>query len=129
MDPGAPGPSGLLGSLRGLADNFFGTVQDRVELLSVELQEEKQRLTQTFLWTTVFVFTAMLATMFVSIALLLVFWDTAARIPIAIALAALYTVAAVVLGFKVRRVLHQPRPLRATLEELENDRACLPPRK
>jgi len=45
--------SGLLGSVRSLADNLLGSVHDRVELISVELQEEKQRLIQIFIWISV----------------------------------------------------------------------------
>lgn len=126
MDLGAPGSSGLLGSLRGFADNLFGSVQDRLELLSVELQEEKQRLVQTLLWGAVFIVCAVFAALFVSLAVLVAVWHTSARVPVAVGLAALYSGAALWVGLRLRRhIARQPKPFAGSLEELRSDLACL----
>ena len=61
METQTPGSSGLLGSLRGFADGLIGSVHDRVELLSIELHEEKHRLIQILIWISVIVFTGFLA--------------------------------------------------------------------
>ena len=126
-EPGAAGSASLLSSLRGLADSVFGSITDRVELLAVELHEEKHRLIQTFIWITAFIFSALLAALFVSAAIIVVFWHTPARVPVMVGLAAVYTLAAVIAGWRLRRCLHQPRPFRATVDELRRDRACLLP--
>ena len=121
-------PSGLLGSLRGLATGLLGSVHDRVELISIELHEEKQRLIRTFVWVTVSLFAALLAVGFISFAIVIACWNTAARLPVVAALAVVYAIAAVACGIKARNaVTRAPRPLAATLEELESDRECLPP--
>lgn len=121
--------SGLLASLRGVADGVFGSVRDRVELLSIELHEEKQQIIQTFVWLTVFLFTAMLAIVFASLAVVVACWNTPARLPVVAGLAIVYAIAAVVCGVKARgKLTRAARPFAATLEELEGDRECLLPK-
>lgn len=125
---GEPAPAGLLGSVRGLVDNLFASVHDRFELLALELQEEKYRLIQTFTWITVFVCAATLAFAFTATAVLVAVWQTEARVPVAIGLAALFLAAALFSGAKLRRMLKQDAPpFAASLNELRADRACLRP--
>src|SRR3954467_14163593 len=95
MDTPVPGSSGLLGSLRGFADGLLGSVHDRVELLSIELHEEKHRLGQILILVSAIVFSALLAVIFASFALVVWLWDTA-RLPVLVGLAIAYTVALVV---------------------------------
>lgn len=125
MESRLPGPSGLLGSVRSLADGVLGSVHDRLELLALELHEEKHRLVQTFIWISAIVFLAMLAMVFASLVLVVLFWDTA-RTQVISVLAACYTIGlvAVVLGFR-RYLQRQPRPFAATLSELKQDRECI----
>lgn len=121
----AMSPSGLLGSIRGLADGLLGSAHDRLELLTIELHEEKFRLIQTFIWISSIVFLAALALVFVSFALVVLLWETS-RLAVVTALAAAYVVGlvAAVIGFK-RHLQRQPRPFAGTLAELRNDRACI----
>lgn len=125
METQLPGSSGLLGSLRGFADGLLGSVHDRIELFSVELQEEKHRLVQTFLWASAIVVLALLTLVCASFALVVLFWETA-RVAVAagITLAYLVALVAVIVGFK-RYLRRQPKPFQATLSELREDRACL----
>jgi uncharacterized membrane protein YqjE len=127
METRAPGSSGLLGSLRSFADGLLGSVHDRVELLSLELQEEKFRLIQTCLWITAIVLLSLLTIVFGSFALVVWLWETS-RLTAIVGLAGVYlvgTIAAVVL-FK-RFLARQPPPFAATLNELKHDRACIRP--
>ena len=125
MDTRGPGASGLLGSLRGLADGLIGSAHDRLELLAVELHEEKHRLVQIFIWISAIVFLAMLAMVFASMALVVLFWETA-RVAVVCSLAGLYITAlvATAVGFK-RYLKRQPKPFAATLSELREDRECI----
>ena len=125
METRAPGPSGLLGNLRGFADGLIGSAHDRLELLAVELHEEKYRLIQIFIWISAIVFLAMLAMVFVSMVLVVLFWDTA-RVAVVCSLAGAYVVAliGVVIGFR-RYLKRQPKPFAATLSELREDRECI----
>ena len=125
METREPSTSGLLGHLRGFADSLIGSAHDRLELLSVELHEEKHRLVQIFIWISAIVFLAMLAMVFASMALVVLFWETA-RIAIVCSLAGGYIAALIAVGLGFRRYLkRQPKPFAATLSELRADRECI----
>ncbi len=100
-------------------------MQDRIELFSVELQEEKFRLVQTFIWISAAVFTGMMAITFASLTLVYLFWESA-RLAVLGGLTVFYTGALIALIFAFRRFLaHQPSPFSATREEIQEDRACI----
>ena len=121
----ASSPTGIIDSLRTLADSLVGSLQDRIELFSIELQEEKFRLIRTFVWISAAVFAAMLAVMFASLTLVYLFWESA-RLAVLGGLTAFYTALVVAIVFALRRYLaHQPQPFAATVQELGEDRACI----
>ena len=125
METRAPGSSGLLGSLRGFADGLIGSAHDRLELLAVELHEEKHRLIQIFIWISAIVFLAMLALVFASLAIVVLWWESA-RVAVVCTLAIVYAAALVgaVVGFR-NYLKRQPKPFAATLSELREDRECI----
>ena len=125
MEPRPPASSGLFGNLRGLADGLLQSAHDRLELLTVELHEEKYRLIQIFIWISAIVFFAMLTMVFASLALVVVLWETS-RVAVVCSLAAAYLIATVVavIGFR-RSLKRQPRPFEASLRELREDRECI----
>jgi uncharacterized membrane protein YqjE len=125
METRAPGSSGLLGNLRGFADGLIGSAHDRLELLAVELHEEKHRLIQIFIWISALVFLAMLALVFASLAIVVLWWETA-RVAVVCSLAGVYSAAlvGVAIGFQ-RYIKRQPKPFAATLSELREDRECI----
>lgn len=122
-----PGPSGFVDSVRAWGDGFVASLQHRLELFSVELQEEKFRLIQTFIWISAIVFTAMMAVMFASLTLVYFFWESA-RLAALGGLTAIHagTLAALVIAFR-RHLARQEKPFAATLEEIGKDRACIRP--
>jgi uncharacterized membrane protein YqjE len=125
MEPAAPAPAGYLSSLRSLGDGFLASVQDRLELFTVELQEEKFRLIQTFIWISAGVFAAMMAVTFTSLTLVYLFWETA-RLAVLGGLALFYAAALVVIIVSLRRfIARQPSPFEATQQEIRGDRACI----
>ena len=125
METATPGPVGILRSLRSLGDGFLASVQDRLKLLTVELQEEKFRLIQTFVWISAAVFAGMMAITFASLTLVYLFWDSA-RLAVLGGLTVLYAGALVVIIIAFRRFLaRQPSPFAATLHEIGEDRACI----
>lgn len=116
---------GLLGTLRSLADGLMDTARDRLGLLAVELQEEKVRVIRIFVWISVVLFLALLATIFTSLAIVVVWWDTA-RVAVVVSLAGFYLVGLLVAIVAFRRMLRQePKPFAATLNELREDQACI----
>jgi uncharacterized membrane protein YqjE len=123
----APAPVSLVEAARRLGGDLVGTVQDRVELLAVELQEEKLRLTQMFIWASFVVFAGIMALTFGTLTIV-VLCGPDARAAVLVAFALLYGGAAVGLVLAFRRFLRrQPLPLQASLEELQKDAACIPP--
>ncbi len=125
MDRDTPAHAGIVGSLRSLGDGLLASVEDRVELFSVELQEEKFRLIQTVTWICVAVFAGMMAITFASLTLVYLFWESA-RLAVLGGLAAVYSGAFVVIIVAFRRFLaRQPQPFAATLAEIREDRACI----
>lgn len=119
-------PPRFVASLRGLGESLLAGVQDRVELVALELQEEKFRLIQTFCWISAGMFATAMALTFASLTLVYLFWDTA-RLAVLVGLTLAYAGAATAIVLAFRRYLaRQPRPFAATVEELKEDRACIP---
>ncbi len=120
-----PAPRGFLEALQGLGEGMLGSVHDRLQLLTLEVHEEKFRLIQAFIWICAAVFTGMLAVTFASLALVYLFWDSA-RLAVLGGLALFYSAAlAVIIAAFRRHLARQPRPFDATLRELQEDRACI----
>ena len=125
METAPPSATGILHSFRMLGDSLLGTVKDRLELFVVELQEEKFRLIQTFVWICAAIFTGMMAIVFASLTLVYLFWESA-RLTVLVGLTLLYAGGTVALLVALRRFLaRQPTPFAATLHELGEDRACI----
>ena len=125
METATPGPAGFLGSLRSLGDGLLASAQDRLELVSIELQEEKLRLIRMFVWVSAIVFLGMMAVVFGSLTVVYLFWESA-RLAVLGGLTALYAGALVVIIVAFRRHLaRQPSPFSATRQELGEDRACI----
>ena len=117
--------AGIIGSLRTLADALVSSAQDRLELVSIELREERLRLVQTFFWSSAVFLTGGMAATFVSLTLVYVFWESA-RVAVLGGLAVTYTglFVALIIWFR-RHLARQTSFLAATLVELENDRTCI----
>jgi uncharacterized membrane protein YqjE len=125
METASSSHVGFLGSFRALGDGLLATVQDRLELFSVELQEEKFRLIQTFIWISAAVFTGMMAITFASLTLVYLFWESA-RLAVLGGLTVFYAGALVAIIIAFRRfIARQPRPFTATRQEIGEDRACI----
>lgn len=127
MEAQAPATGGLFGSIRGLADGLLGAAHERLELLTLELHEEKFRLVQILIWTSAAVFSAMLAITFASLTVIVVFWDSA-RVPVLVGFTLLYAGAfVIILRYYRAFIARQPRPFQGTLAELQHDRSCIRP--
>jgi len=116
---------GFLASLKGLGDTLIGSVQDRLELFSVELHEEKFRLLQVLIWVSAMVFAGVMTLTLASILVVYLFWESA-RIGVLAGLTVFYAAGLVTLALSFRRHLaRQPRPFSETLRELNEDRTCM----
>ena len=122
-----PGDEAPKPSLKKLGGAFVGLLQGHLELLGIEVQEEKSRLLRLFLLTGVALILLLLILIGLSAAIVIAFWDTH---PIAaiLVLCALY---AVVLAVCISRALvlakETAAPFQATVEELARNRERLLP--
>ncbi len=125
MDESKEPSDGLLCSLRRLIDTGLGLAQTRLELLSVELQWEKNRLIEVLVWILIAVVIGLVALILVSFTLVVLFWDSA-RVVVLVLLCVLYVGGAIWAVQRARKILKQSRtPLKDSIEELKKDRACL----
>jgi uncharacterized membrane protein YqjE len=116
---------GFVAAFRALGDGVLAGAQRRIELLSVELHEEKFRLVQSFIWITIAVVSGVMTITFASLTLVYLFWSTA-RLAVLGGLTAFYAAALITAIIMFRRfVARQPEPFAATIQELEEDRACI----
>lgn len=127
MEKNAGRPKGLLSAAGAFIDGVLGSAQKRLQLLSIEVQEEKLRLVQLFIWVAAAVFAGMMTIALVTITVVSFFWDTA-RFAALGGATLFYAIGLGVLWWQFRRYLaRQPPPFAATLGELERDRACTRP--
>jgi uncharacterized membrane protein YqjE len=79
MDGTGPPSSGILASLRRIADTVLSSIHNRVELFALELEEEKHWLIKTLLWTAGTLFFGVLAITFFTLTVVLLSPDEAKR--------------------------------------------------
>jgi uncharacterized membrane protein YqjE len=125
---GAPTP-GLIDSLRRLLSTLVLLLQTRVELLATEIEEELLRLARLLLWSAAGLLCAAFGLLWAAITVLILLWDSH-RVAAALGIAVVFTGAALVSAWVVRRGLRQRPPLlAATREELRRDSAMLDERE
>lgn len=123
-DPAAS--PGLLASLRQLGSTSLAIVGNRLELLAVELHEERDRLVAAVTLLLVSVLFGGLALVLVTAAAVFLLWSTH---PLAalLGVAAVYTAVAVAAALRVRRLLQESHPFASSLAEFRKDQQCLKP--
>ena len=127
MNDSPPAFSGILGSLRRLADDGLGAVKERIELIAIEVEEEKNRLITLAVWLCAAAVSGLLALGLFSCTIVY-FCSGRARPYALVGLTLLYAGVAVAIVRSVRRnLVSAPRIFSATTEELAEDRACLQP--
>jgi uncharacterized membrane protein YqjE len=112
----------MLGSARELARTLLGFAETRARLAASEIEEQALRLVEIALWIACALFFFGLAVVFLSVVVVLAFWD-ANRVLAAALLTALYLGVGVAGVLMARtRWLERPKFLAATFEELRKDR-------
>jgi len=127
----APDPvrvTGLFASLRRLLATGVEILQTRIELLSVELEEEGARLRELLLYSLVALFFLGFGLLLLTLLVVVVFWETH-RLPVLTGITALYLAIGIGAALRVRHSLKtRPHLFSATLGELVKDREHLTPR-
>ncbi|PVZ20362.1 MULTISPECIES: phage holin family protein [unclassified Pseudomonas] len=112
---------------RGLLAAFLGLVHSHLELLGIELQEQKARTLSLLLFAGLALVFALLALVALSGLILILLWDNY-RIPGMIGLCVFYLLAGLFCAMRLKAaIFDESSPFHATLEELANDRERLMP--
>ena len=119
-----PRPShGPIDSAKNVIESVLGLVEKRFELVAVEFQEEKYRLVDQLVRLAVVGVLGLMALFVGTIFVIVVTWDTAARLYVIFGLAVVYGMAAWRSFVSLKRAVEDaPKPFSATVEELRKDR-------
>jgi len=108
--------------LRRLLSSVFAILQTRLELIGIELAEEKDRLLGVLFLGLAAMMLATMALIALTALVAIAFWDSYRWQSLA-GITAIYAIAAVICGLKARSGLHNsPMVFEATLAEFEKDR-------
>ena len=116
-------PPGLSGLLRKIGRTAFGALQNRGELLALELQEEKVRLLELFCWALGLLFFAIMTALSLTATIIFLFQPEHWRY-VAAGFTVLYLIAGVAAFFVLRNLLKRPA-LPETLAQVKKDRIWL----
>jgi uncharacterized membrane protein YqjE len=117
--------SDLAIAARRLSASLIEGLQLRLDLLALELGEERRRLSQLVFSTLALSLALFMVFLCINAALLILFWEDH-RIPIALGMCGFYGALAAVLGLViVRRIRRGAGALATTREVLEKDRQTL----
>ena len=118
-------PSNLSVAARRISASLIEGVHLRLALFSLELGEERRRVTQVVVASVALALVLFMAFLCVNAAVLIIFWDTH-RVPIALGMCGFYGVIAALLGLLIlRRVRRDAAAFATTREVLETDRQML----
>ena len=108
--------------MRRILSSVFSILQTRLELIGIELAEEKDRLLMVLFMGLAAMMLATMALIALTALVAIAFWDTYRWQALA-GITIVYAVAAIVCALRARRGLHNaPMIFEATLHEFEKDR-------
>ena len=114
----------LAATSRRFAQRLLTIGENRLELLTVEVQEEHERLLRAFLLALGAAAFGLLAGVALTGTIVVLFWDFS-HVAVLLALTGLYGAAAVFLYRRLTVLLRDWKTLSATLDQLRKDCACL----
>jgi uncharacterized membrane protein YqjE len=124
MEPSPANAGQLVESSKRFARRLLTIGEYRIELLMMEVQEERERLLYAILLALGVAAFGLLAGMALTGAIVVVLWEFS-RVAALLVLTGLYGAAAVWLHQRLTLLLRDWQSLPATLEQLRKDRACL----
>lgn len=129
MEDNPPPRAGFVESLRKVGRTGMAVLQNRLELFSVELEEQRIQLVRILLLSGAAIFLGNTALLALS-ATIVFLANERARVPVLVGLTVLYVLAAVWAFLALRKALRSaPPPFQDTMSELKKDGDWLNPRK
>ena len=124
MEPVPDAPVDWVPTLKRLSRRLLAMGENRLELLSVEVQEGRDRLIQDLLLALAVAGFAMIALLAGSAALVVLFW-TSSALMVLLVLMVVYGAVGVALFVHLNRRLRAWQALSATLDQIRKDRQCM----
>lgn len=124
MEPAADNCGSFGASSKLFARRLLTIGENRLELLMLEVQEERERLLRAILLALGVAVFAFLAGVALTVALVVVLWHLS-PVAVLLALTSLYTASAICLYLRFTALQRDWKTLPATLDQLRKDRACL----
>jgi uncharacterized membrane protein YqjE len=117
-------PPGLQETLKRFGSAILAVLQNRLELLLVELHEDRIRLVETLLWVVAVVALGLFTLILAAAAIIVLIWNELHVFGLFI-LSAVGLVATLLAGWRLNLRLKNWPLLPGTLEQLKKDRECL----
>jgi uncharacterized membrane protein YqjE len=124
MEGDAAAPAGIAGPSKRLGQRMLALGENRLELLLLELQEERERVFHGLILVLAAAAFGLLAGIALSVTLVVVFWRDSPAMT-ALALTVLYGGAGTVAYVRFRRLLRDWQTLPETFNQLRRDREAL----
>ena len=124
MEPAVSNLGQLVDSSKHLARRLFKIGENRLQILMVEVQEEREHLLHAiFLALGVAIF-GLLAMLALNVAIVVLLWNYS-PLAVLLALTCLYAIGAGFLYQRLHRLMRDWKTLSTTLDQLRKDRECL----
>lgn len=115
-------PKGLTGPIKRILQSAAGFLNTKIELISIELQEEKRRLLEILILASFAILFAILALIVVSFTIVAFYWDSPHRLSILVGMSVLYVVVSGMLFLRLQKKAHLATKIfQATSDELKKD--------
>lgn len=112
---------GLLSSLKRLTNTCLGIVHTRLELLSTDLEEGRERLISLLTITFVALFCLCFGMVLLSILIVVLFWDTHRLLVLSLLTGAFILIGTIMGSMALNALKSMPRMFEASLKELLKD--------
>ena len=122
---GAGPISGLIGSLKNALSTLVAIAQTRLEILSVELQEEIGRAANLLLWALIALFAASIGLFLGALVLIFASWDTHRLLVSLLVMGFFFLLASMAVLVLRARLSKRPPLFEATIAEFSRDREHL----
>ena len=122
-------PTGVVESVRSFLASWVAVVKTRVEIISVEIEEQREWLLHLILMAVAALFCISLGLILLTLFVVVLFWETDGRLWVLGGFAALYLVGGLVLWLSLRKkIKSKPRIFSTTAAELSKDYTTLQPK-
>jgi uncharacterized membrane protein YqjE len=124
METSSENGSDVGGAAKRIAQRSFVILENRLQLLLIEVQEEREQILKAIFLAIGAAAFGLLAGVALTVVVAVALWDHSPILALLV-LAALYLIAAVFFSIQLFRLQKSWQTLPATLEQLKKDRECL----